>query len=148
MSIFSPSTVAIVLPLPKKVLPEFKKSPMMKAKSATPITTINKPDLLLIFSNVAIYLVFLSIYLLGKKNFKSTFIHVFTIFLVVNLYDLIVLDWGIFCHSKKLKIPGTEDMEKEYKDYFFHVKGAFIGIILGLILALSSGCIIHFILKI
>jgi hypothetical protein len=73
---------------------------------------------------------------------------VFTIFLVVNLYDLIVLDWGIFCHSKKLKIPGTEDMEKEYKDYFFHVKGAFIGIILGLIVALSSGCIIHLILKI
>lgn len=95
-----------------------------------------------------IFVLTLIAYLSGCKDFKSTFIHVFTIFLVVNLYDLIVLDWGIFCHSKKLKIPGTEDMEKEYKDYFFHVKGAFIGIILGLIVALSSGCIIHLILKI
>ena len=34
------------------------------------------------------------------------------------------------------------------KDYFFHVKGAFIGIIFGLFVALSSGCIIHLILKI
>ena len=25
----------------------------------------------------------------------------------VNIYDLIVLDWGVFCHSKKLRIPGT-----------------------------------------
>lgn len=95
-----------------------------------------------------IFVLTLIAYLSGCKDFKSTFIHVFTIFLVVNLYDLIVLDWGIFCHSKKLKIPGTEDMEKEYKDYFFHIKGAFIGIILGLIVALSSGCIIHLILKI
>ncbi len=61
-----------------------------------------------------------------------------------NIYDLIVLDWGIFCHSKKLRISGTEDMEKEYKDYMFHVRDACIGIGLGLIVALLSGCIIHF----
>jgi len=35
-------------------------------------------------------------------------------------------------------------MEKEYKDYMFHVRGACIGIVLGLIVALLSGCIIHF----
>ena len=83
-------------------------------------------------------------YLSGCQNFSTTFIHVFIIFLVVNIYDLVVLDWGIFCHSKKLRISGTEDMEKEYRDYMFHVKGACIGIVLGLIVALLSGCIIHF----
>ena len=65
------------------------------------------------------------------------------IFIVVNVYDLIVLDWGVFCHSQKLRIPGTEDMEKEYKDYMFHVRGACIGIVLGLVVALLSGGIIH-----
>ena len=35
-------------------------------------------------------------------------------------------------------------MEKEYKDYMFHVRGACIGIVLGLVVALLSGCIIHF----
>ena len=82
-------------------------------------------------------------YLSGCRSFGTTFFHVFILFLSVNLYDLIVLDWGIFCHSKKLRIPGTEDMEKEYKDYFFHAKGAGIGIALGLVVALLSGCIIH-----
>lgn len=82
-------------------------------------------------------------YLSGCRGFGTTFFHVFILFLVVNIYDLIVLDWGIFCHSKKLRIPGTEDMEKEYKDYMFHVRGACIGIALGLVVALLSGCIIY-----
>ncbi len=71
-------------------------------------------------------------YLSGCRSFNTTFAHVFVLFFVVNIYDLIVLDWGIFCHSKKLRISGTEDMEKEYKDYMFHVRGACIGIVLGL----------------
>ena len=55
---------------------------------------------------------------------------------------MFVLDWGIFCHSKKLRIPGTEDMDKEYKDYLFHAKGAMKGIVIGMIVAILSGVII------
>ena len=84
-------------------------------------------------------------YFSGCRSFVDTFIHVFTLFAAVNLYDLIVLDWGIFCHSKKLRIPGTEDMEKAYKDYGFHVRGAVIGLALGLVVALLCGCIVHFV---
>ena len=35
-------------------------------------------------------------YLSGCRSFGTTFIHVVTLFFVVNIYDLIVLDWGIF----------------------------------------------------
>ena len=76
----------------------------------------------------------------------STFLHVFTLFFVVNVYDLIVLDWGIFCHSKKLRLQGTEDMDKEYTDKLFHVKGAIVGTILGMIVAFLSGCFVYFVL--
>ena len=93
------------------------------------------------------FVILLSIvaYCSGCRDFTSTFQHVFTLFLVVNIYDVIVLDWGIFCHSKKLRIPGTEDMEKEYKNLWFHLKGAGIGVLLGLVVALLSGLIIHII---
>ena len=64
------------------------------------------------------------------------------LFFVVNIYDMVVLDWGIFCHSKKLRIPGTEDMDKDYTDYLFHVKGAIKGTVLGIIVAILSGVII------
>jgi len=81
-------------------------------------------------------------YFSGCRSLGTTFVHVFTLFFVVNIYDLIVLDWGIFCHSRKLRIPGTEDMEKEYKNYGFHVKGTLIGCMLGAVVALLSGCVV------
>ena len=83
-------------------------------------------------------------YCSGCRNFITTFFYVFTLFFVVNIFDLVVLDWGIFCHSKRLRIPGTEDMEKEYKNRWFHLRGAIIGSILGLIVALLSGGIVQF----
>lgn len=58
------------------------------------------------------------------------------------MYDMLVLDWGIFCHSKKLRIPGTEDMDKDYKDYLFHAKGAMKGTVIGITVAILSGVII------
>ena len=51
-------------------------------------------------------------YLSGCKRWGTAFIHVFTLFAAVNLYDLVVLDWGVFCHSRRLRIAGTEDMDK------------------------------------
>ena len=82
-------------------------------------------------------------YFSGCRAFVDTFWHVFLLFFVVNIYDMVVLDWGIFCHSKKLRIPGTEDMDKDYKDYLFHAKGAMKGIVLGIIVAILSGLMIY-----
>jgi len=84
-------------------------------------------------------------YYSGAKNFKSAYIHVFILFFVVNIYDMIVLDIGLFCHSKRTRIPGTEDMDKEYKNPWHHIKGAVIGIVIGTIVALLSGAIVHII---
>ncbi|WP_346869074.1 hypothetical protein [Clostridium sp. UBA5119] len=84
-------------------------------------------------------------YYSGAKNFKSAYIHVFILFFVVNIYDMIVLDIGLFCHSKRTRIPGTEDMDKEYKNPWHHIRGAVIGIIIGTVVALLSGAIVHII---
>ena len=81
-------------------------------------------------------------YVSGCREFVDTFIHVFMLFFAVNVYDMLVLDWAIFCHSKKLRIPGTEDMDEGYKDYLFHVRGAIKGTVIGMIVAILSGVII------
>ena len=62
-SIFCPPTFATVVPVPKIVLPDVKKSPIMNATSARPMITSKSTDLLLIFSNVAIDL--FDIFLIG-----------------------------------------------------------------------------------
>ena len=79
-------------------------------------------------------------YLSGATTVKSIFKHVFILFFFVNMYDLFVMDLLIFRNAKKFRIQGTEDMEKEYKNPKHHIKGAVIGIIIGLIVAtLSAG---------
>lgn len=82
-------------------------------------------------------------YFSGAKRFQTAFLHVFILFFAVNLFDVIVLDIGVFCHSKKLRIAGTEDMDKEYKNYLFHIKGAIKGIVLGIVISLLSASIVY-----
>lgn len=84
-------------------------------------------------------------YLSGCRTWGTAFRHVFTLFAVVNIYDLVVLDWGVFCHCRRLRIAGTEDMDKEYGDYAFHIRGAVVGFVLGFVVAALSGGIVHLI---
>ncbi len=86
-------------------------------------------------------------YFSGCRTFGTTFCHVFLLFFVVNIYDFLVLDWGHFCHSKRVRIPGTEDMIKEYQNPWFHFRGACKGTVLGLLIALMAGGWVHFIVK-
>ena len=85
----------------------------------------------------------LTAYFSGAKTFNSAYVHVFMLFLAVNVYDVVVLDIGLFCHSKKLRIPGTEDMEQVYRDPWFHVIGGLKGILIGAVTALLSACIVQ-----
>ncbi|EPY2274980.1 hypothetical protein ACXAUS_003901 [Clostridium sporogenes] len=84
-------------------------------------------------------------YFSRAKSFSQACLHVFTLFFVVNVYDMLVLDIGIFCHSKKTRIPGTEDMDKEYRNPLHHVKGAVIGTVIGAVVALLAGGMVYFV---
>ena len=116
-------------------LPEYKNSTKRTEKKHILKKLIAVFVCITLFSAVA--------YFSGAKTFQRAFLHVFILFLAVNLFDVIVLDIGVFCHSKKLRIAGTEDMNKEYKNYLFHVKGGIKGIILGVVISLLSSCIIY-----
>ena len=59
----------------------------------------------------------------------------------MDWWDALVIDCIWFCHSKKAVIPGTEGM-KEYKDYWFHIKGALIGMLYGVPAAILVGLIV------
>jgi hypothetical protein len=51
--------------------------------------------------------------------------------LVLDLIDLVVFDWLVFCtiRPRFVVIPGTEDMP-EYRDYWFHLRVLFPGPVL------------------
>ncbi|MCR5119142.1 MAG: hypothetical protein K6B44_05925 [Lachnospiraceae bacterium] len=72
------------------------------------------------------------------QGFLEGFGYTYIIWLSITWFDALVLDCGWFCHSKRVRIPGTEDM-KEYHDYLFHIKQSCIGTLLGLPACLIVG---------
>ena len=83
---------------------------------------------------IAVMLVPLT-YFAGNVTFWRAFLHIFIITFSVNIYDLVVFDIIMFCHSKKLMIPGTEDMAEEYRSPMHHIRGAVFGTVLSAIVA-------------
>ena len=49
--------------------------------------------------------------------------------------------WVVVNWFKHFVIPGTEDMTADYHDYWFHIKGALIGMLLGIPAALVAGIV-------
>ena len=78
-------------------------------------------------------------YVNGCTTFLSGCLTAYALWCVVNWFDAFVLDCIWFCHDKHFVIPGTEDMVKEYHDYWFHIKGGFIGMLLAIPAALVAG---------
>ncbi len=81
-------------------------------------------------------------YVNGCETFWCGALTAYTLWVVVNWFDALVLDCLWFCHDKHFVIPGTEDMTKAYHDYWFHIKGALIGMLLGIPAALVAGGIV------
>jgi hypothetical protein len=80
-------------------------------------------------------------YLAGKRSFGPAFLYVFTMFTALNVYDLVVLDLCWFCRSKRVRIPGTEDMDGAYKSPAHHIVGALKGLAIGAAVSTVSGAV-------
>ena len=84
--------------------------------------------------------------LLAKLNGDTTFWQGFrdsyVIWLAIAWWDAIAVDCGWFCHSRQVRIPGTEDMP-EYQDYLFHVRQSCIGSAIGLPVCLLVGLLVR-----
>lgn len=86
-----------------------------------------------------ILLGFLVRYVNGCKTFWYGALTAYALWVVVNWFDAIVLDCIWFCQDKHFVIPGTEDMVGEYHNYWFHIKGSLIGMLLGIPAAIVAG---------
>ena len=102
----------------------------------------------LIIAKIIVCLVFVALlsfmgYLAGARTFLTGFINTYIVWTVVNVFDVIALDLGIFMYWKKIRLPGTEDMDKEYTaNKWHHVKEGFYGILIGLPVCLLAGLVI------
>ncbi len=85
-------------------------------------------------------------YINGYTTFIEGFGYGFLIWTIVNIYDALVIDICWFCQSKEFVFKGTEDMIKEYHNYWFHIKESLKGEVIALIVCALVGLVIQFIL--
>lgn len=84
------------------------------------------------------------VYLAGADGFVEGFWYCYTIWFIVNWFDVFVLDIGILANWKKCRLPGTEDMDEEYRsNNRKSIIDGFIGMAIGLIVALIVGGLVE-----
>lgn len=78
----------------------------------------------------------------SSYNYWIGFLNLMVIQNSFNLFDLIVLDWLVFCtiKPKYLMLEGTAGM-KEYSDYIFHLKAAGKGLLISVIFSAAAAAI-------
>ncbi len=137
--------ISVIMSYPPAIIKRVEELPQYKdnIKKREKAHACQKLIAFFVFVIVLASLAFIS----GCRTFGTTFCHVFLLFFVVNMYDFLVLDWGHFCHSKRVRIPGTEDMIKEYQNPWFHFRGACKGTVLGLLVALMASGLVHLVAK-
>jgi hypothetical protein len=73
---------------------------------------------------ILVYLFLLAwmMHLAGAKTFGEGVLLSYFYMIVWFAWDTFFLDWVLFANIKKFRLPGTEHMDKEYHQKWFHVK--------------------------
>jgi len=110
-------------------------------------TTKNKIFAKLLASVLIIIIISLILrFINGYTTFIEGFGYGFLLWTIVNIYDALIIDICWFCRNPKFIFKGTEDMIKEYQNYWFHIKESLKGELIALIVCAIVGLIIEFIL--
>lgn len=79
----------------------------------------------------------------NADSFLDGFIFATVLFCIIGAWDTFFIDWVLFAHLKMFRLPGTEHMDKEYAQKWFHVKGMlFPGLLFLLIISTFTGLIV------
>ena len=62
------------------------------------------------------------LHLAGAETFVEGLLLSYAYILCLFAWDTFFLDWVLFANVKRIRLPGTEHMEKEYHQKWFHMK--------------------------
>lgn len=65
------------------------------------------------------------LHIAGAETFVQGLLLTYAYALALFAWDTFFLDWVLFANIKRIRLPGTEHMEKEYHQKWFHVKVCF-----------------------
>lgn len=142
--IMSKDPIKTLYNYPPKIQERVKSLKEYKDKIPTTSNKIFAKSIASIFIIIIISLVLR--YVNGYQNFIEGFGYGFLLWTIVNIYDALIIDICWFCQNKRFVFKGTEDMLKEYHNYWFHIKESLKGELIALIICTIVGLIIEFVL--
>ena len=142
--VMSRNPIATLYNYPPKIQERVKSLEQYKDKIPTTKNKIFAKTIASIFIIIIISLILR--YINGYTTFIEGFGYGFLIWTIVNIYDAVVMDIMWFCHDPYFVFEGTEDMKKEYHNYWFHIKESLKGEVIALVVCAIVGLVIEFIL--
>ena len=118
-------------------LPEYKDVKPKKILS-TKERIIKKIPALIVVLMIWVFFV----YLAGARTFFKGFMYSFIIWFTIKMFVVFVIDILWYSNSPSYWIKGTEDLEKEYKNYKFYISSIPRSLIAGFIVSIIVGVII------
>ncbi len=102
----------------------------------------------LVLSKITVCILFAVIlaafaYIAGARDLLTGTAYSYIIWAAVNIFDVFALDIGILAHWKKARLPGTEDMDKEYAaNAAKSIRDGIFGFIIGIPASFAAGALI------
>jgi len=87
-------------------------------KKLTAIMMVKKALALIAFAFLFAWLAHIA----GAESFAEGLLAVYGYIIVLAAFDTFVLDWLLFPNIKRVRLPGTEHMDREYRQKLFHLK--------------------------
>ena len=139
--------VNMITDYPPEIVEEYYRSQGVEEKR-TKLTAKNYIAKV-IFMIAALAVMALLSYLAGARSFLDGAIAACIYALWIFAYDTFFIDWVLFARIKRWRLPGTEHMDKEYAQKWFHVKACIpmvpvflaVAALNGLIVMLVSGIV-------
>jgi hypothetical protein len=135
MMLISPLT--FVSDYPPEIQAEYYRSQHKEAakERLTTLMIVKKVVAIIIY----LFLFAWMIHIAGAKSFRQGVLLAYFYMLVWFAWDTFFIDWVLFPNIKRFRLPGTEHMDKEYRQKWFHVKVCFpvipIAAVMGLLCA-------------
>lgn len=117
------SPLTFISDYPPEIQEEYYRSQKKEAtrEKLTALMKIKKVVALIAF----MFLFAWMIHIAGAKTFVQGLLLSYGYALAIFVWDTFFIDWVLFANVKKIRLPGTEHMDKEYHQKWFHVKVCF-----------------------
>lgn len=135
--------VNMIVNYPPEIQAEYYRSQGLEAKKEK--LTAKNYIAKVIFMIVALVVIIGLAYLAGARTFLDGFIAAACYCFALFAVDTFIIDWIFFARVKRWRLPGTEHMDREYAQKWFHVKEGLPMVPVFAVLAVIVGLIIMWI---